>query len=259
MSMRRRFITLSATILAIGLATTTVLAVKPEDNRATKENGRVIYERACLWCHGVTGKGDGPAGWFLGRYSSPRPRDFSVGNFKFRSTASGDLPTDQDLFRTVTKGIPGYMPSFASLTEKERWQVITYVKSFNPAFQTETSVPLLLSGPSPPASPESIETGRALYASFECQTCHGSDGRGDGPVSQAGDLKDSSGLRILAADLTRPLTFKNGSSAQDLVRTLMTGLDGTPMPSYAAQFTGKEDEAWYLAQYILSLSSESFP
>lgn len=257
--MRRKLLMLSATILVIGLAATTVLAVKPEGNRATRENGRVIYERSCLFCHGAEGKGDGPAGWFIGRYEAPRPRDFTSEGFKLRSTESGSLPTDQDLFRTVTRGIPGYMPSFAGLTETERWQVIAYVKSFNPAFQTETPVPLLLGGPAPLASPTSIETGRALYVRFECHTCHGSDGRGDGPVSEAGDLKDASGLRIFATDLTRPLSFKNGSSPQDLVRTLMTGLDGTPMPSYAVQLTGKEDEAWYLAQYLLSLSSGPFP
>ena len=259
MAMREKLLTLSATILIIGLAATTILAEKPEDQRATRDKGRVIYERSCLFCHGAEGKGDGPAGWFIGRYEAPRPRDFTSEGFKLRSTESGSLPTDQDLFRTVTRGIPGSMPSFAGLTDTERWQVIAYVKRFNPAFQTDIPFPLPLGGPALLAAPMGIETGRALYVKFECHTCHGSDGRGDGPVSEAGDLTDSSGLRILATDLTRPLSFKNGSSPQDLVRTLMTGLDGTPMPSYAAQFAGKEAEAWYVAQYVLSLSSESFP
>ena len=67
--MRRGLMTLSATILAIGLAATTVLAMKSEDNRAASEKGRAIYERSCLFCHGTEGKGGGPAGWFIGRYS----------------------------------------------------------------------------------------------------------------------------------------------------------------------------------------------
>ena len=259
--MRRHRLAL-ALVAALTLVLSTdslVQAVKPEDNRATREKGKQIFDRSCLFCHGAEGKGDGPAGWFQGRYAAPRPLNFTMGYFKFRSTASGDLPTDQDLFRTVTKGIPGYMPSFASLTEEERWQVIAYVKSFSPVFRMETPVPLPLAGASTPLLSESIERGRALYTSFECHTCHSVDGRGDGPVNQAGELMDATGLRIQATDLTSPSSFKNGSSSSDIVRTLMTGLDGTPMPSYAGQLIGRERDAWDLVNYIHSLSSESFP
>lgn len=245
--------------LLSSLTLNAVYAEKPLDNPATRAQGQIIFERTCLWCHGVAGKGDGPAGWFLGRYAAPRPRNFTAGNFKFRSTPSGDLPTDQDLFRTVTKGIPGYMPSFASLSETERWQVIAYVKSFAPAFRVETPVSLPIVGAPMPQLPESLDAGRSLYVRFECHTCHGVEGRGDGPVNQAGDLRDATGLRMQAADLTRPSSFKNGASLPDIVRTLMTGLDGTPMPSYAARLTETDHDAWDLAQYIRALSSESLP
>lgn len=257
--MRHRHALVVGASLAILSFSSLVQAVKPEDDRAARAQGRVIYERACVLCHGAGGKGDGPAGWFIGRYDAPRPRDLTSEGFKLRSTESGSLPTDHDLFRTVTRGIPGFMPSFASLTETERWQVISYVKSINPAFSSDTPVPLPLGEPASSPSPESVDTGRALYVRFECHICHGTDGRGDGPVHKAGELYDSSGLRIRATDLTRPWSFKNGASARDLVRSLMTGLDGTPMPSYAAQLTGHESDAWHLAQYILSLSSESVP
>ncbi|NOT24452.1 MAG: c-type cytochrome [Nitrospiraceae bacterium] len=247
-------------VLLLALGTSTVVqATKPEDTAATRAQGQVLFERTCLFCHGATGQGDGPAGWFLGRYASPRPRNFTAGSFKFRSTPSGDLPTDQDLFRTITKGIPGYMPSFASLSEAARWQIVAYVKSFYPGFRTETPVPLPLVGAPTPQLAESLDRGRALYTSFECHTCHGTEGRGDGPVTQAGELKDASGLQIQAADLTRPSSFKNGASLPDLVRTLLTGLDGTPMPSYAARLSDRETDAWDLAQYLRALSAESVP
>ena len=257
--MRRHFLA-SLVVLAVLLGASTPLqAAKPDDTPATRAQGQRIFDRSCLWCHGVAGQGDGPAGWFLGRYAAPRPLNFTAGSFKFRSTPSGDLPTDQDLFRTITKGIPGYMPSFASLTETQRWQVIAYMKQFYPAFRVETPVALPLVGTPTPSLPESLERGRALYASFECATCHGPEGRGDGPVAQAGDLKDATGLQIQAADLTRPSAFKNGAALQDLVRTLLTGLDGTPMPSYAARLHTTDHDAWDLAQYIRSLSAESGP
>ena len=257
--MRQKLMTLSATILAIGLAATTVLAEKPEDLRVTREHGRAIYEGSCLFCHGAEGKGDGPAGWFLGRYSAPRPRDFTTGEYKLRTTASGDAPTDQDLFKTVTNGIPGFMPSFAGLHVEDRWAVIAYIKSFSDVFQQERVTPLPIGFPSIPPSPESLAIGGTLYRSLECIACHGSGGAGDGPLAAAGDLRDGIGLRIAAADLTNRASYKNGSSPRDIYRTLITGMDGTPMPSYAGQFVGKEEQLWHVVNYILSLSAEARP
>ena len=257
--MRWKFITLSATILVMELAATTVWAVKPDDNRATRENGRVIYERSCVFCHGVEGKGDGPAGWFIGRYSSPHPRDFTSEGFKLRSTESGSLPTDQDLFRTVTQGIPGYMPSFVGLTETERWQVIAYVKSFNPAFKDDKPEPMVFGNPPFPSSDESIEKGRKVYQQFGCVNCHGAEGKGDGTESLEGNLRDARGLQIRATDLTERVAFKNGATARDIYRSIMTGFDGTPMPSFVDQFRGKgksDQDAWNLVYYILSLSQD---
>lgn len=257
--MRRHHLASAVVLILMLGASSPAHAAKPDDNPATQAQGKVIFDRTCLWCHGVTGTGDGPAGWFLGRYAAPRPAISPREASSFRSTPSGDLPTDQDLFRTVTKGIPGYMPGFASLTETERWQVITYVKSFSPAFLVETPVSLPLTGTATPLGPESLDRGRALYERFECHTCHGVEGRGDGPVAQAGDLRDVSGLQIQATDLTRPSSFKNGATLQDLIRTLLTGLDGTPMPSYASRLTGTDHDGWDLAHYIRSLSAESAP
>jgi mono/diheme cytochrome c family protein len=260
--MRLKATTISAAILIIGLAATTVLAEKAEPNRATREKGRIIYERACVFCHGNQGKGDGPAAWFIGRYSSPRPRDFTSEGFKLRSTESGMLPTDQDLFRTVTKGIPGYMPSFAGLSETNRWQVIAYIKSFNPAFKNDKPEPVMMDDPPLSSSNESIEKGRKLYQVLGCANCHGVDGNGLGKVSLEGKLTDAQGLQIRASDLSDQGAFKNGATARDIYRTIMTGLDGTPMPSYLSQFEGKgkeDKDGWHLVNYILSLSKERRP
>ena len=147
-------------IVLLALTATAVEAVKPEDNQSTREKGRKIYERSCLFCHVAEGKGNGPAGWFIGRYEAPHPRNFTSEWFKLRSTESGSLPTDQDLFRTVTQAIPGYLPSFGALTEEERWQVIAYVKSFNLSFKDAKPEPMVFGNPPFPSSNESIEKGR---------------------------------------------------------------------------------------------------
>src|SRR5690242_20570193 len=77
--------------------------------------GKAVYLRHCGACHGVNGDGSGPASVWL----FPRPRNFNAGLFKIKSTPGMALPTDEDLFNTVTRGMPGSsMPSFTYLTEK---------------------------------------------------------------------------------------------------------------------------------------------
>ncbi|MDQ6734538.1 MAG: cytochrome c, partial [Nitrospirota bacterium] len=96
------------------------------------EAGKRIYFTKCVWCHGVEGSGDGPAADRLW----PRPRNFNQGTFKIRHTASGELPLfdskkptpgQNDLFETVTHGLPGSaMPSWDGiLTEEQRLQVLS--------------------------------------------------------------------------------------------------------------------------------------
>ncbi len=219
------------------------------------EKGQTIYERSCLICHGASGKGDGPAAFYNSAFSASRARDFTVGNYKFRSTVSGSLPVDQDLFRTITNGISGYMPSFSGLSPEERWQVIGYIKSFYPGFQEETPEPIQQIALKVPASASSVQRGKALYVSMDCHSCHGQHGQGDGKVALAGELTDSTGLSISPNDLSNPSGWKNGMTAHDIVRTLFTGLDGTPMPSYSSQLAGHEEDAWHIANYLLSLSA----
>lgn len=249
-----------AALLAMMLfasSVSSVEAMKLEDDRRARERGRLLYERACLWCHGVDGRGDGPAGWFLGRYEAPRPRDFVSEGFKFRSTPSGTLPSDQDLFRTVTRGITGVMPPFGSLSEADRWDIISYIKSFNPSFLSQPPVPLAIPLPAIPASDESIKKGRLLYLESGCQGCHGENGTGRRGSGKRDDMTDARGLTIRPPDLTAPSSFKNGADPRDIYRTLVTGLDGTPMPSYAHNFEGQEENLWHLVNYILSLAPGS--
>src|SRR3990167_4260631 len=92
--------------------------------RGDAKKGQALYAQKCAVCHGTTGKGDGVAEFVL----FPKPRDLTSGKFKIRSTTS--LPTDDDLFRVVSQGIPGTaMPSWLVLTPTQRWDLVAYVKS----------------------------------------------------------------------------------------------------------------------------------
>lgn len=227
---------------------------RPADDFALVDAGREIYMTHCWTCHGEEGDGAGP----VAAYLWPRPRDFRIASFKFRTTPSGELPTDEDLYRTVTLGAPGTaMPAWGGvLSEKERWQVIAYVKSFGEGiFEDETFDPyaVVVGIPPPPAgSPaELAEAGRDLFQRSDCWECHGQLGRGDGP--KADRLSDDWNLPIRATDLEMGWKFRGGGTPRDIYTRLTTGLDGTPMPSYAQ--TLSDEERWQVAYYVASLDA----
>src|SRR5256886_6136222 len=158
--MRRSF---PASLLVLVLARTATAAAP----------ATAVYNHACAWCHGKDGRGGGPAAFSINKYLSPRPRDFTRGRFKFRSTPSGQLPTDDDLLRTLERGIPGYMPSFAGLTAGERRLAVTAVKRFFPGFATAPPAPgVALPLPAPLAA-AAVSRGREVYTAAGCAACHG--------------------------------------------------------------------------------------
>lgn len=221
--------------------------------------GKAVYVKWCAGCHGDTGAGDGPAA----HYMLPRPRDFTGAVYKIRSTASGQLPTDADLLRAVDQGLPGTaMPAWAKrLSDKERRDVVAYIKTFS-AFFTDTSqhaIALKFSS-APSGGAEAIKVGRQFFDSIGCRKCHGLQGRGNG--TSAPTLHDDPGNPIFAADLSQNWRFRGGGEVEDIYHRLRTGLDGTPMPSFSDQIDQKfltDEQLWHVAQYVRSLSPDRPP
>jgi cytochrome c oxidase cbb3-type subunit 2 len=212
-----------------------------------RQSAARIYLENCAACHGEKGDGKGPEAHRL----SIKPRDFTRGVYKFRFTPSGSLPLDQDIFRSISRGIrTTSMLAQLHLSEKERWEMTEYLKSFSPRFKTE-AVPKPIAIPSPPKpDPDLVALGRRMYTDAGCNECHGSKGAGDGPSAK--ELKDDWGEPISPTDLTlKP--FKSGPDPEDLYRTISTGLNGTPMPTYGDILS--EKERWALVYYILSVAT----
>jgi cytochrome c oxidase cbb3-type subunit 2 len=224
-----------------------VSAMRGPEGEDLRARGEEVYRQRCAGCHGREGHGNGPAAAFL----SPRPRDFTAGVFKFRTTPSGSLPTDGDLFRTVTRGVRWTaMPTWHELAAKDRRAVVSFIKTFSPRWKAERpEPPFAIAGP-PPPTPERLARGRALYRSAKCFECHGDLGKGDGPL--AGQLKDDFDLPIRPTDLSRG-QFKGGSHVADVYRAMTLGLDGTPMPSFADSMS--DEERWAISYFVLSLSA----
>ncbi len=193
--------------------------------------GEHVYRHACAACHGKAGDGSGPAA----RYLDPRPRDFTLGIYKFRSTTAGMLPTDEDLYRTVTVGIPTTrMPAFEDvLTERERRDVVAYIKSFSKTFESMPAAEPITIHEEPKATAESIAEGKNIYMINGCWTCHGTTGKGAGEAASL--LKDVWGHKIRPVDFTSG-KYKGGSDHKSIFRSINTGLTGTPMPSFAESY-----------------------
>ncbi|MEP6933409.1 MAG: c-type cytochrome [Nitrospirota bacterium] len=238
----------------------------PEAPADMIEAGKRVYFTKCVWCHGVDGAGDGPGADRLW----PRPRNFNQGTFKIRHTASGELPLfdakkpvagQNDLFDTVTHGLPGSaMPSWEGiLTEEQRLQVLSFVttqlvkdRKFTDK-ESESQTILQLADLKPiPATEESLKRGGELVVEKKCVECHGVDGRGDG---NAFNLKDDWGFSIQPADWHKCWNFRGSRqdpyNVKNIFRTFSTGVNGTPMPSFADNTT--VEERWHIANFVNSL------
>ena len=240
-----------------------VVLVAPYDAMAQDplvKQGREVYDTYCVVCHGDKGDGMGLMGVIhrvqkKGIVIYTYPRDFTAGMFKFRTTASGDLPTDADLMRIVTQGIPrSGMPSHKELTVGERKAVIAYIKTYSKRWQDDDQGTPIDMGNAPDyvGKAVSIERGKQLYMDAGCFLCHGQTGVGDGPSSAT--LKDNWGDRILPFDFSSgPL--KGGTSREDIYKTFVTGLDGTPMPSYQESLS--KLQRWDIVSFCLELMKGS--
>ena len=211
--------------------------------------GKELYETLCVRCHGEKGDGKGD----FARFMNPKPRDFTAGTYKFHMTPSGSIPQDVDIYRTITIGVKkSSMPAWFVLPSQDRWALVHYVKTFAKVFKEEKPEEAIKIPEPPPVSPKLIAQGAEVFKESKCWDCHGFLGKGDGAA--AGTLEDASGAPILPADFTQGV-FKVGNIPKDIYRTIATGLDGTPMPSFGDALN--EEQLWAITYFVLSLAAEA--
>ncbi len=210
------------------------------------EAGKALYYRYCWGCHGARGNGDGENAPYL----NILPRNFVAGTFKCRSTPTGTLPLDQDLYNSVERGFNfTNMPSWNALTVEERADLVAFIKTFSPRWKTEKPGDPIQIPAEPALTVGSIQHGKELFQKLECWKCHGNEGRGDGP--SASTLTDNNDQPIRPYNFTSDNRSKCGKTNKDLYKIFMTGLDGTPMPSFADVI--KPEDAWDLVHYLRTL------
>ena len=239
----------AALALALALGTSGAgRAQAPQVGAAsTSSRGKAVFETRCVECHGQAGKGDGPASFLL----QPRPRDFTSGSFKIRSTESGTPPSDEDIARSIRQGLPGTaMPAWDTvLPDDDIRQVAAYVKTLAPRFAADRPQPVAVTPPVASTS-QGIARGRQAYQKLQCAKCHGDDGQGTGAVQTV--FQDDWKQPMAAANLTEPWTFRGGPAAADVFMRFRAGMSGTPMRSFKDAAT--DAEMWDLANYVASLA-----
>jgi cytochrome c oxidase cbb3-type subunit 2 len=210
------------------------------------EEGKHLYRRFCIGCHGPDGNGQG----MNAQWIDPQPRDFTEATFKCRSTPTGTLPTDEDLYNAITRGfVTTNMPSWRPLNPQQRADLVAFIKTWSPRWAKEKPGAVLNIPPETPITIESILHGRELFQKLECWKCHGPAGNADGP--SAATLTDSKGNPIKPFNFSTGDRFMCGDSNRDLYRIFMTGLDGSPMPSFADVI--QPNDAWDLVHFLRTL------
>jgi cytochrome c len=220
-------------------------------DRGLYDRGRGVYATNCLLCHGPHGDGKGE----LSAQFVRKPRSFVQGLFKYRSTPWGKLPTNEDLKRTIRGGIEGTaMGGFLSLSEDEISAVVEYIKFFSGRWWDVENYASPVEIPAQPswlkdltALREHAGKGRIVYEAA-CAVCHGTKGDGKGVGAVA--LQDAWGFPAIPADL-RQSHRRTGSEVRDNYRVLMTGLNGTPMISFADLLTA--EQKWDVIAYLKTL------
>ena len=239
-----------------------------------KMSSKDIYQLRCATCHGEQGAGDGPAAEFL----YPRPRDFTGGLWKYK-TSPGDLPPrDTDLFNSIKSGLVGTsMPAWSAMfTDQQIGGLVTYIKQFDTSaiwapldandedFDEDGHYlkpdALVITEQEPTEgqiayTAESVALGNDIYEE-NCRKCHGTEGRGN--ITSGEFLEDDWGYRTWARDLSKPWTWRttqvssgsnqtalNDEHRDETIRNIYTrvaiGIRGTPMPAHRAVEEGEED------------------
>ena len=220
------------------------------------ERGKLVYMEKCVFCHAEDGSGKGVSAF----YSSPRPRNFIKGQYKFRTTPFGKIPTDADLYKMLVRGMSGTtMPSWKHFPEVDLNSLVLYLKTLSKKFakfkKKGKTHKLIKVSPRPPFNQQSLQRGKTFFDTT-CSGCHGLKGRSDGESTERNVDIESDAIR--PRNLTKPWTFRRGSSAKNIFLTIRTGLSTTAMPRHSKRIY-KDNEIWDIVHYVITLPSLKKP
>lgn len=189
------------------------------------EDGKAVFTRECMICHGVAGRGDGPYGQGL----QPPPPDFGDGSY---GTLQKPTYTDSDYFWRISEGLPwSAMPVWKlRYSAEDRWKLTHYIRVHftqtearpkadepqpYPGIYLAQTMPSGANGDTTP--PLSFESGKRTYLRH-CAQCHGLDGKGTGWSASsldapAGNLADQRSVKRTDGEMYARTSFGVWNSA----------------------------------------------
>jgi mono/diheme cytochrome c family protein len=206
----------------------------------TLDQGKAIFIRECMVCHGDAGRGNGPYRTGL----QPSPPDFGDGSY-------GSDYTDADYFWRISEGLPwSAMPTWKlRYSEEDRWKVVHYIR----AIFTQTETP-------PTAPPEgqdflfpdiyqtqtmpadaSYARGKLVFLQ-NCAHCHGLAGDGTG--------WDGAYLNPTPANFHDMAGKEMGPQAQgEHLAKVTFGIQDTAMPTWGEWLP--QDQRWDAVKFLM--------
>jgi mono/diheme cytochrome c family protein len=237
---------------------------------STLNLGKTTYQEYCIQCHGVEGRGDGPAA--KGMY--PPPRNLTLGIYKFGNVPSGELLHDEDFYRIIKHGLKGSAMLPWDISDERLDAVVQYIKTFAPE-TWEGKDKTLGTKIELPADPfgdtykhQAIEKGRKVYhITAACIQCHrGYESKENMSAYNVEINKVALKAEEFAADLYQikpqdgdynykviPPDFtyhemRSITDVESIVQRLMYGVNGSGMPGWKDVVT--DEELWALAYYV---------
>ena len=234
--------------------------------------GRDLYARYCVTCHGEHGDGAGLAAPGM----RPAPRDFRTARFKFAGAPDQALPHDDELLRIVRGGLAGTAMRPWDLHERELRAIIAYIKTFSPPGQgfrdpsRDVARPDIAPDPYEGRESEAIAEGEKIYHTvLQCNQCHPTYvaperyddwefplPRADAPYRPAPRFSPAYDDVLIPDDFLRhPLRSVRRDDTgrlrgDDLYRVIAYGLQG-PMPGYGHL---GDETLWAVVHYVRSLA-----
>lgn len=218
------------------------------------ENGKAIYAEKCAACHGETGLGDGEQSADLPVSVIP------IGLAEFSRDA-----TPAKWYATVTQGnLERFMPPFESLTDQERWDVVSYALTLHTTNeQVELGKTLV---------EQNCEDCSTAFASLEMMSALSEDdlvklvreGNGNFPAFGSGFSDDEA---YAAAAYIRTLTFavppapmvESATQTPVAAEAVTPSAEGTPVEGVAAQGTEEPVSVNAIKGQIENRSGEALP
>lgn len=251
-----------------------------------EDEGAIAYRVYCIGCHGEKGDGNTLAARFL----NPRPRNFQVANFRFSSTRAGQLPTDDDLRRSIREGLKGSaMPPFDLVPPRTVDALVAYIKTFSSKWKERGPSPAIPIVDDPyrnaPDKSAAIARGKAVYHGFaKCWSCHpayvpeaeisGHLVSFENPAQSTfrPGLFESEGKPNAEGEVIYPPDFRRdfvraGAEVDDLYRSIAAGITGTAMPTWVdsidvpssadpGKLLATRADLWAMAYYVQHLIRE---